>query len=140
VRSCTVDESRVLTNLILEQGLKTICQRKAWYILSYRKPMSNLSKYYYAGIVVTCGKIGGSWPSHYDNDHGAHAGYQLLTCFFSNLRYPLIYISPGLIVALVLDPLIVFQMIVAIGFMASSMHTSHFCTILDFFLCSNDVT
>ena len=39
--------------------------------------------------------------------------------FSANLRYPMIYISPGLIVALVLDPLIVFQMIVAIGFMAS---------------------
>ena len=39
--------------------------------------------------------------------------------FFANLRYPMIYISPGLIVTLILDPLIVFQMIVAIGFMAS---------------------
>ena len=39
--------------------------------------------------------------------------------FFANLRYRLIYISPGLIVVLVLDPLIIFQMIVVIGFMAS---------------------
>lgn len=73
--------------------------------------------------------------------------------FFANLRYPMIYISPGLIVALVLDPLIVFQMIVAIGFMASfcmfftyqvrnlwilcmasSMHTSHLLHYSGFFL------
>ena len=59
--------------------------------------------------------------------------------FFANLRYRLIYISPGLIVVLVLDPLIVFQMIVAIGCMASSMHTSHFLHYSRFFLMSNDV-
>jgi uncharacterized membrane protein len=46
--------------------------------------------------------------------------------FSANLRYPMIYISPGLIVALVLAPLIVFQMIVAISFMASSVHIFHF--------------
>jgi len=38
----------------------------------------------------------------------------------------MIYISPGLIVTLMLDPHIVFQMIVAISFMASSVHISHF--------------
>ena len=38
----------------------------------------------------------------------------------------MIYIRLGLIVVLVLDPLIIFQMIVAIGFMASSMNTSNF--------------
>jgi hypothetical protein len=58
----------------------------------------------------------------------------IIDVFSENLRYPMIYISPGLIVALVLDPLIVFQMIVAIGFMASSMHTSHLLHYSGFFL------
>jgi hypothetical protein len=54
--------------------------------------------------------------------------------FFANLRYPMIYIRSGLIVVLVLELLIGFQMIVAIGFMASSMYSPHFLHYSGFFL------
>ena len=115
---CTIGEDRALTNLILEQGLKTIYQRKAVVHTIVPETYVQLTKMF---LRWDRGDVREEWrlltKSLWQRPWRTR-WISIIDVFFANLRYPMIIISLGLIITLVFDPFIVFQMIVVIGFIA----------------------
>lgn len=117
--ACTIGEDRALTNLILEQGLYTIYQRKAVVHTIVPETYTQLIKMYLR------------WDRSYVREEWklltkvlwqrpwSTRWISIIDVFFTNLRYPMIYICIGLFVTLaLLDPIIILRMMAAIGLMA----------------------
>ncbi len=116
---CTFGEDRALTNLILEQGLNTVYQRRAVVHTIVPETYSKLVKMYLR------------WERSYVREEWKFITKVLwrrpwrtrwISCidaFFTNLRFPMIYTSIGLLITLAMsDPLTVLRLMDAIGLMA----------------------
>jgi hyaluronan synthase len=107
--ACTIGEDRALTNLILEQGLKTVYQRKAVVHTIVPETYVQLIKMF---LRWDRGDVREEWKLLTKvlwQRPWSTRWISIIDVFFTNLRYPMIYISLGLIVALVLDPLLFFR-------------------------------
>lgn len=117
---CTFGEDRALTNLILEQGLNTLYQRNAVVHTIVPETYGKLAKMYLR------------WERSYVREEWKFLTKVLwqrpwrsrwISCIdalFTNMRFPMIYASLGLLVTLVLsDPLTLMRVLVAIGAMAT---------------------
>ncbi len=113
---CTFGEDRALTNLILEQGLNTVYQSNAVVHTIVPETYGKLAKMFLR------------WERSYVREEWKFLTKVLwqrpwrtrwisfVDSFFTNMRFPMIYISMGLLVMLVLeDPHRLLRMMVAIG-------------------------
>lgn len=113
---CTYGEDRALTNLILEQGLNTVYQSNAVVHTIVPETYGKLVRMYLR------------WERSYVREEWKFLTkvlwqrpwrtrwISLLDSFFTNMRFPMIYISMVLLVMLVLeDPHRLLRMMVAIG-------------------------
>jgi len=113
---CTYGEDRALTNLILEQGLNTVYQSNAVVHTIVPETYGKLVKMYLR------------WERSYVREEWKFLTKVLwqrpwrtrwisfVDSFFTNMRFPMIYISLGLLVMLVLeDPYRLLRLMVAIG-------------------------
>jgi len=113
---CTYGEDRALTNLILEQGLNTVYQSNAVVHTIVPETYGKLTKMYLR------------WERSYVREEWKFLTKVLwrrpwrtrwisfVDSFFTNMRFPMIYISMGMLVMLVLeDPHRLLRMMVAIG-------------------------
>ncbi len=118
--ACTIGEDRALTNLVLEQGLSTLYQRKAVVHTVVPDTYLKLVKMFLR------------WERSYVREEWRFLTQVLwqrpwrtrwisiIDSFFTNMRFPMIYVSLGLLVTLAMsDPLTIFRMMVAIGLMAA---------------------
>jgi len=117
---CTFGEDRALTNLILERGLNTVYQRNAVVHTVVPETYIKLAKMFLRWersylreelrfLTVVLWKR--PWRTRW---------LSIIDTFFTNLRFPMIYISLGLLVTLAFtNPLIVYRLMAAIGLMAA---------------------
>lgn len=118
--ACTFGEDRALTNLILAQGLDTVYQRPAVVHTLVPETYWRLAKMYLR------------WERSYVREEWRFLTHVLwlrpwkirwisiIDSFFSNMRFPLIYVSLALLIVLALsDPLTILRVLAAIGLMAS---------------------
>ena len=117
---CTFGEDRALTNLILEQGLNTVYQRNAVVHTLVPETYARLAKMFlrwersyvreelkFLTVVLWKRPWRTRWISMVDT-------------FFTNMRFPMIYLSLGLLVTLTLsDPHTLLRVLVAIGLMST---------------------
>lgn len=117
---CTFGEDRALTNLILEQGLNTVYQRNAVVHTIVPETYTRLAKMFlrwersyvreelkFLTVVLWKRPWRTRWISMIDS-------------FFTNLRFPMVYLSLGLLVTLTFsDPLTLLRVLVAIGVMST---------------------
>ena len=117
---CTYGEDRAMTNLILGKGLNTIYQRTAVVHTVVPNTYKKLSKMYLR------------WERSYVREewrfltntlwHRPHKTrwISMIDSLFTNMRFPMIYLSLGLLVTLaVSDPHTILRMLVAIGLVAT---------------------
>jgi len=117
---CTFGEDRALTNLILEQGLNTVYQSNAVVHTIVPETYSRLAKMYLR------------WERSYVREEWKFLTKVLwqrpwrtrwisfVDTLFTNMRFPMIYISMGLLVMLVLeDPHRLLRLMVAIGIVST---------------------
>lgn len=113
---CTFGEDRALTNLILGQGLNTVYQRQAVVQTLVPETYVKLTRMYLR------------WERSYVREEWRFLTQVLwqrpwntrwisiIDSFFTNMRFPMVYASLGLLVTLGLrDPLSVVRMLAAIG-------------------------
>lgn len=118
--ACTFGEDRALTNLILEQGLDTVYQRSAVVHTIVPETYGKLAKMYLR------------WERSYVREEWKFMTQVLwqrpwktrwisfIDAVFTNMRFPMIYASLGLLVTLAFsDPLTILRLLVAIGVMAT---------------------
>ncbi len=117
---CTFGEDRALTNLILGQGLNTVYQRNAIVHTIVPETYTKLAKMYLR------------WERSYVREEWKFLTQVLwqrpwrtrwisfIDAFFTNMRFPMIYISMGLLVTLAFsDPQAILRVMFAIGLMAT---------------------
>jgi hyaluronan synthase len=117
---CTFGEDRALTNLILEQGLDSVYQRNAVVHTLVPETYPQLAKMYLR------------WERSYVREEWRFLTrvlwqrpwktrwISIIDSFFTNLRFPMIYVSLGLLVTLSFsDPLTILRVMAAIGLMAT---------------------
>jgi hyaluronan synthase len=117
---CTFGEDRALTNLILELGMNTVYQRNAVVHTIVPETYGKLAKMYLR------------WERSYVREEWKFVTrvlwrrpwrtrwISMADAFFTNMRFPMIYVSLLLLVTLALtDPLTVLRVMVAIGVMAT---------------------
>jgi hyaluronan synthase len=117
---CTFGEDRALTNLILEQGLNTVYQRRAVVHTVVPRTYGKLAKMYLR------------WERSYVREEWKFLTKVLwrrpwqtrwisfVDAMITNLRFPMIYTSLALLITLAIsDPLTILRVLVAIGVMAS---------------------
>lgn len=117
---CTFGEDRALTNLILDQGLNTVYQRNAVVHTIVPETYGKLAKMYLR------------WERSYVREEWRFLTrvlwrrpwrtrwISLVDSFFTNLRFPMIYLSLALLVVLAQsDPLTILRVLAAIGLMAT---------------------
>lgn len=117
---CTFGEDRALTNLILEQGLNTVYQSNAVVHTIVPETYGRLAKMYLR------------WERSYVREEWKFLTKVLwqrpwrtrwisfVDTLFTNMRFPMIYISMGLLVMLVLeDPQRLLRLMVAIGIVST---------------------
>ena len=116
---CTFGEDRAMTNLILEQGLDTVYQRRAIVHTLVPETYGKLAKMYLR------------WERSYVREEWKFLTRVLwrrpwrtrwisfIDALFTNLRFPMIYVSLALLISLMIfDPLTLPRVLVAIGMMS----------------------
>jgi hyaluronan synthase len=117
---CTFGEDRALTNLILEQGMDTVYQQDAVVHTVVPHTYGKLARMYLR------------WERSYVREELRFLTRVLwrrpwrtrwisfVDALFTNLRFPMIYVSLGLLVTLAMsDPYTVLRIVVAIGLMST---------------------